>query len=279
VKHQNDQGRQPRKHQGNKSHKRNDRRQGAKRPAIEAAFGIHAVTSMLKRQPEQIIELKLLENRDDEKIQYIVSSAEQLGLKLSYVERDQLDDLAGEGVHQGVVAICKPLKAYTDSWLMAMLEQTEQPLLVILDGVTDPHNLGACLRTADAAGAHAVIVPKDKSASLNATVRKVACGAAEVMPLVMVTNLARTMKELQQAGIWVIGTAGEADQSLYQSDLKGPVALVMGAEGKGMRRLTREQCDQLVKLPMAGEVSSLNVSVATGVCLYEAVRQRQLSVS
>lgn len=276
MKQQNEKPRPPRNTSGGKAQKRQDRRQKpARKPAIEAAFGIHAVTSMLNRQPEQIIELRLMENRDDEKIQQIVQIAQQLGLRLSYTEREQLDELAGDVVHQGVVAICKPLKTYTDAWLMNTLEQTEQPLLLILDGVTDPHNLGACLRTADAAGAHAVIVPKDKSASLNATVRKVACGAAEVMPLVTVTNLARTMKELQQAGIWIIGTAGEADQSLYQTDLKGPMALVMGAEGKGMRRLTREQCDQLVNLPMAGEVSSLNVSVATGVCLYEVVRQRQ----
>jgi len=145
----------------------------------------------------------------------------------------------------------------------------------VLDGVTDPHNLGACLRTADAAGAQAVIVPKDKSATLNATVRKVACGAAEVIPLVAVTNLARTLEKLQKKGLWVVGTAGEVEQELYQLDMTGPTVLVMGAEGKGMRRLTREHCDYLVKLPMGGSVSSLNVSVATGVCLFEAVRQRQ----
>jgi 23S rRNA (guanosine2251-2'-O)-methyltransferase len=148
------------------------------------------------------------------------------------------------------------------------------PLLLILDGVTDPHNLGACLRTADAAGVDAVIAPKDNSAPLNATVRKVACGAAEVVPYIQVTNLARTMKDIQGRGIWITGTAGEAEQSVYQANLTGPVALVMGAEGKGMRRLTRENCDYLINLPMAGSVSSLNVSVATGVCLFEAVRQR-----
>jgi len=146
---------------------------------------------------------------------------------------------------------------------------------VVLDGVTDPHNLGACLRTADAAGATAVIVPKDKSATLTPVVRKVACGAAEVIPLVAVTNLARTLEKLQQRGLWVVGTAGEAEQEIYQQDLTGPLVMIMGAEGKGMRRLTREHCDFLVKLPMSGSVSSLNVSVATGVCLFEAVRQRQ----
>jgi len=156
-----------------------------------------------------------------------------------------------------------------------VLEQAEAaPLFLVLDGVTDPHNLGACLRTADAAGVAAVIAPKDKSAPLNATVAKVACGAAEVVPYIQVTNLARTLQLLKQHGIWITGTAGEADQSVYQADLTGPQAIVMGAEGKGMRRLTREQCDQLVNIPMAGEVSSLNVSVATGVCLFEVVRQQ-----
>ncbi len=273
MKQRNDQGRQGRKNQD-----RSERRGGkpSRKPSVESVFGIHAVTSLLNRQPEQIIELRVVENREDEKVQAIVQLAQQLGLRLSVVGRDKLDELVGDVVHQGVVAICKPLKTYTDTWLMNMLEQTDKPLLLVLDGVTDPHNLGACLRTADAAGAHAVIVPKDKSATLNATVRKVACGAAEVMPLVSVTNLSRTLKELKTLGVWVIGTAGEADQSVYQTDFTGPVALVMGAEGKGMRRLTREQCDLLVNLPMAGEVSSLNVSVATGVCLYEAVRQRQL---
>ena len=151
---------------------------------------------------------------------------------------------------------------------------TVPPFLLILDGITDPHNLGACLRTADAAGAHAVITPKDKSATLNATASKVACGAAETVPLIQVTNLARTLTQLKERGVWLLGTAGESATSIYQADLTGPLALVMGAEGKGMRRLTREHCDGLLHIPMAGSVSSLNVSVATGVCLFEAVRQR-----
>jgi 23S rRNA (guanosine2251-2'-O)-methyltransferase len=160
--------------------------------------------------------------------------------------------------------------------LEELLDRAEgPPLLLMLDGVTDPHNLGACLRTADAAGVQAVIIPKDKSASLNATVRKVACGAAEVIPLVAVTNLARTLEKLKKRGLWVVGTAGEAEQDVYDVDMTGPTVLVMGAEGKGMRRLTRELCDFLVRLPMSGSVSSLNVSVATGVCLFEAVRQRR----
>ena len=158
---------------------------------------------------------------------------------------------------------------------MALVEAKDTPFLLILDGVTDPHNLGACLRNADAAGIDAVIVPKDNAASITAAVSKVACGAAEVMPLFQVTNLARTMKQLQQKGIWLFGAAGEANCGLYEADLKGPMALVMGAEGQGLRRLTREQCDTLISIPMTGYVSSLNVSVATGICLFEAVRQRR----
>lgn len=258
--------------------KRSNRNKSAKKPSVEAVFGIHAVTSLLERQPEQIISLHLLKGRDDDKLNRIVALASEIGLKQLFQERDQLDDMTGGLVHQGVVAVCKPLKTHNEPWLYELLDQKPAPLLLVLDGVTDPHNLGAVLRTADAAGADAVIMPKDKSATLNATVRKVACGAAEVMPVVSVTNLSRCLAELKQHGVWIMGTAGEADQGLYDTDLTGPVALVMGAEGKGMRRLTREHCDLLVNLPMAGEVSSLNVSVATGVCLYEAVRQRQQQV-
>ena len=166
-------------------------------------------------------------------------------------------------------------REWSEDDLLAMLSGSDKPpFLLILDGVTDPHNLGACLRTADAVGVQAVVVPKDKSASLSPTVRKVACGAAETVPLVRVTNLARFMRTIRDDGVWLIGTAGEADNTLYQADFTGPVALVMGAEGKGMRRLTREHCDLLINIPMLGHVDSLNVSVATGVCLYEALRQR-----
>src|SRR5690606_2772877 len=194
---------------------------------------------------------------------------------VGHKDRQELDEWAGGG-HQGVVAEVSPSQVWGENMLDELLERTEGPaLLLVLDGVTDPHNLGACLRTADAAGAQAVIVPKDKSATLNATVRKVACGAAEVIPLVAVTNLARTLEKLQKKGLWIVGTAGEADKELYDLDLSGPTVLVMGAEGKGMRRLTRERCDFLARLPMAGSVSSLNVSVATGVCLFEALRQRR----
>jgi 23S rRNA (guanosine2251-2'-O)-methyltransferase len=162
----------------------------------------------------------------------------------------------------------------TENDLDALLDKTDSPFLLILDGVTDPHNLGACLRNADAAGVHGVIVPKDNSVGLTPTVSKVACGAAETVPLFQVTNLARTMKRLQERGVWIAGTAGEADSTLFQADLKGALAIAMGAEGKGLRRLSRESCDTLISIPMAGSVSSLNVSVATGICLFEAVRQR-----
>ena len=166
-------------------------------------------------------------------------------------------------------------KILTENDLEALLDKTDTPFLLILDGVTDPHNLGACLRNADAAGVHGVIVPKDNSAGLTASVSKVACGAAETVPLFQVTNLARTMKQLQERGVWIVGTAGEADGTLYQANLCGPLAIAMGAEEKGLRRLSREGCDTLISIPMAGSVSSLNVSVATGICLFEAVRQRQ----
>jgi len=190
------------------------------------------------------------------------------------VTGEELDQLA-EGVHQGVVAEVTPSQVWSEEMLTHLLDRLDGvPLLLVLDGVTDPHNLGACLRSADAAGVQAVIVPRDRSASLSPVVRKVACGAAETVPLVAVTNLARTLKQLQQRGLWLVGTAGEAEQFIYDVDLKVPSVIVMGAEGAGMRRLTRENCDYLARLPMAGAVSSLNVSVAAGVCLFEAVRQR-----
>ncbi|MGL5250136.1 MAG: 23S rRNA (guanosine(2251)-2'-O)-methyltransferase RlmB, partial [Enterovibrio sp.] len=178
-------------------------------------------------------------------------------------------------VHQGLVARVKAGRQYNENDLDALLQENAAPLLLILDGVTDPHNLGACLRNADAAGVTAVIVPKDRSATLNATARKVAVGAAETVPLVRVTNLARTMRHLQQQGVWIVGTAGDAPNDIYQTKLTGALAIVMGAEGEGMRRLTRETCDVLTKIPMVGTVSSLNISVAAGVCLFEALRQRQ----
>ena len=186
--------------------------------------------------------------------------------------------IEGEKNHQGVFARCSQVPTYGEADLEALVNNKQGDLLLlVLDGVTDPHNLGACLRTANAAGADAVIVPKDKSAALNATAIKIACGAADTTPLIKVTNLSRTLKDLQQSGVWIYGTAGEASNSVYQTSFAGHVAIVMGAEGEGMRRLTREGCDHLIHIPMAGAVSSLNVSVATGVCLFEVVRQRATS--
>ncbi len=245
----------------------------------ELVFGIHAVNALIKRSPERFIELFLLKGRDDERLKPVINLARKYGIATQVVNRKVLDDKSRGEQHQGVIARVKAGKTYSENDLDELLQQAaekgEQPFLLILDGVTDPHNLGACLRNADAAGVQAIIVPKDNAARLTPTVRKVAVGAAETVPLVQVTNLARTMKQLQQMGIWIIGTAGETDTCLYDIKLSGPMALVMGAEGKGMRRLTRETCDELVKLPMAGSVSSLNVSVATGICLFEIVRQRR----
>ncbi len=240
----------------------------------ELIYGLHAMTAVMDREPDRVIELFVLKGRDDERLTYILDEAKRHGIGIQFCQRKTLDDKCNGEQHQGVVARAKPGKVLDEHDLDSILNSQASPFILVLDGVTDPHNLGACLRTADAAGVHAVVVPKDKSATLSPTVRKVACGAAEVIPLIQVTNLSRTIKAMQDAGVWIVGTAGEAEQSIYACKLTGPTALVMGAEGKGMRRLTRENCDELIKLPMAGSVSSLNVSVATGVCLYEIVRQR-----
>ena len=241
----------------------------------EWLYGLHAMQSVLENEPERVLEVLVLKGRDDDRLKNIINQARRFGISVQFCQRKVLDDKVQGEQHQGVVARAKPARALDEADLDAILSRHAEPFLLVLDGVTDPHNIGACLRTADAAGVHALIVPKDKSGGLTATARKVACGAAESVPLIQVTNLARTLKHLQEKGVWIAGTAGEAEQLISDVDLKGPTALVMGAEGKGMRRLTREHCDQLVKLPMAGAVSSLNVSVATGVCLYEIVRQRQ----
>ncbi|MFC3606849.1 23S rRNA (guanosine(2251)-2'-O)-methyltransferase RlmB [Stutzerimonas tarimensis] len=241
---------------------------------LEKIYGLHAVEALLRHHPKRVKRIWLAAGRDDPRIRALIDLARAERVVVESADRRELDEWV-EGVHQGVVAEVTPSQVCGENMLEELLERSDRvPLILVLDGVTDPHNLGACLRTADAAGVQAVIVPKDKSATLNATVRKVACGAAEVVPLVAVTNLVRTLEKLQQRGLWVVGTAGEAERDLYAQDLTGPTVLVMGAEGKGMRRLTRETCDYLVRLPMGGSVSSLNVSVATGVCLFEAVRQR-----
>lgn len=241
---------------------------------LDQVFGIHAVTTLLNRDPERVKRLFIVQGRVDPKVEKILALATQAGVHVETISKHRLDERV-DGVHQGVLAEAKPLPILGDKELFKLMDEVDQtPLLLVLDGVTDPHNLGACLRTADAAGVAAVIAPRDKSAPLNATAIKVACGAADAVPYFQVTNLARTLNQLQERGVWIVGTAGEAKGSIYQTDLTGPLALVMGAEGKGMRRLTREQCDLLIKIPMAGEVSSLNVSVATGVTLFEIVRQR-----
>jgi 23S rRNA (guanosine2251-2'-O)-methyltransferase len=238
-------------------------------------FGLHAVESLLKHNGDSIQLLLVQQGRHDQRMESVLARAARLGIKTQEVSRADLDERVG-GVHQGIAASCQGLKLErSEGFLDQLLKGLQHPpFLLVLDGVTDPHNLGACLRTAEAAGVDAVIVPKDKSALMTPVVRKVACGAAEIVPFITVTNLARTLKHLQDSRIWIYGAAGEAEQSIYQTDFRGAVALVLGSEGSGMRRLTREHCDGLFSIPMAGEVSSLNVSVSAGICLFEAVRQR-----
>lgn len=238
-------------------------------------YGLHAVQALLDKEPDSLTAVWLDRGRQDKRIQAIFNQAKKVGVTINKVERKELDELCGHSQHQGVAAESQVSGAWDEARLMALLDGLDEPpFLLVLDGVTDPHNLGACLRSADGAGVHAVIAPKDNACTLTGTVRKVASGAAESVPFVQVTNLARTLERLKERGIWLVGTTGAADQSLYQTDLKGPLAVVMGAEGQGMRRLTAEACDFLVSLPMLGRVESLNVSVTTGICLYEAVRQR-----
>ncbi len=242
----------------------------------EIIYGLHAVESVLRNDPRRVRRACLLQGRDDQRLARLADELRAQGIATERAERQQMDEWVGGARHQGVIAWCDSLPLYSESQLTDFLERLDSPpFLLVLDGVQDPHNLGACLRSADGAGVHGVIFPKDKASSITPVVRKVACGAVETLPLFQVTNLARALRMLQDAGVWLIGTAGEAEQSLYEADLTGPLALVMGGEGKGMRRLTREHCDSLVHLPMAGSVESLNVSVATGICLFEAVRQRR----
>jgi len=239
----------------------------------EWVHGIHSVASILKSQPQRLLRIHVQQGRQDERVQKIIDAAQRNHIEIVQTPRKQLDKLC-EGNHQSVIAECLQGEQYDEDFLLTLTEQHgKKLLLLVLDGVTDPHNLGACIRTAEAAGAHAIVVPRDNSAGMNSTVRKVAAGAADWLPLVVVTNLARTLKQLQQSGVWIIGTAGEANASLYEAKFTLPMALVMGAEGSGMRRLTKEHCDELVSIPMQGETSSLNVSVATGVCLFEIFRQ------
>ena len=236
-------------------------------------FGFHAITVRMKTAPQSVIELHVEANRRDARMRSFVDRARDAGIKIIETDGERLDKMAGTSRHQGVVARVEHV-AMPHS-LDEVVESIEgPPLLLVLDGVTDPHNLGACLRVADGAGAHAVVAPKDHAVGVNATVAKVASGAAETVPYIMVTNLARTLGELKDFDIRIIGTSDDAEHTLYDLDLTGPVAFVLGSEGDGMRQLTRKTCDQLVRIPMAGAVESLNVSVAAGVCLYEALRQR-----
>ncbi len=241
-------------------------------------FGFHAVGVRIKTAPKSVFEVFFDVSRRDARMRQFIDRAREAGIKLVESDGLRLAKMCGSHGHQGVVARVDSVAQVTS--LDELLEQLEEsktalPLLLVLDGVTDPHNLGACLRVADGAGAHAVIAPKDHAAGINATVSKVASGAAETMPYFMVTNLARTLGELKERNIWCIGTSDDAEKTIYDVDLTGPVALVLGAEGEGMRQLTRKTCDELVRIPMHGAVESLNVSVASGVCLYEALRQRR----
>lgn len=242
-------------------------------------FGLHAVQALIDSSPQRIQQLFLLQGRNDKRLQSIRSAAEKNSISVKLCSREQLDQMI-QGNHQGVIAHTATVtevydEAYLKSHLPKLIDEGQTPFILVLDGVTDPHNLGACLRSAEAAGIQFVIVPKDNAASLTPIAIKVACGAAEVLPLVRVTNLARTLEWLQSQGVWLVGAAGEAEQHHFEMNLTGSLAIVMGAEGKGLRRLTRERCDTLIRIPMMGQVSSLNVSVATGICLFEALRQRQ----
>jgi 23S rRNA (guanosine2251-2'-O)-methyltransferase len=242
----------------------------------EMIFGLHSVQAILKTAPQRILNIYALQGRSDQRLQKILQSAQTNGIAVATTSRQKLDEMCQDENHQGLVAVCTPGEIQDETFLFKLIENLSEPaFLLILDGVTDPHNLGACMRSAEAAGVHVVVAPKDKSVGLTPVARKVACGAAEVLPFVTVTNLARTLKKLQDKGVWLYGTSGEAEKSIYETELTGSIAILMGAEGDGMRRLTSETCDHLMNIPMAGMVSSLNVSVATGVCLFEAVRQRR----
>lgn len=241
-------------------------------------FGFHAVLSRLRQHPESVQEVCYDKTRNDARMMEMLKIVEQKGVRLMQMEKERLDGLANHGRHQGVLArvIDTPIP-YKDIHDILESDLSEPPFFLVLDGVEDPHNLGACLRVADAMGVHAVIAPKDRAAGLNATVRKVACGAAETVPFIAVTNLARTLRELKDAGVFIVGAVAEAEHDLFSSKFAGPMAIVLGAEGAGLRRLTAETCDALVSIPMFGTVESLNVSVASGICLYEARRQRNMA--
>lgn len=240
------------------------------------AWGLHTVRILLERQPGRVRLLWLQQGRDDPTTRALRDRASATGVRIATRSVAELDRLTEGAVHQGVVAELVPQRPPDEDDLARIVEAAGRELLLLaLDGIQDPHNLGACLRTADATGVHAVVAPRDRAAGLTPSARKVAAGAAEVVPFVQVINLARTLRSLKAAGAWVVGTEGGAERELFDADLTGPLVLVMGAEGAGMRRLTRECCDLTIRLPMHGAVESLNVSVATGIVLYEALRQRR----
>ncbi|MDM9559142.1 23S rRNA (guanosine(2251)-2'-O)-methyltransferase RlmB [Bordetella petrii] len=242
--------------------------------SAQVLAGFHAVVARLRHAPESIKDIYVEAARRDKRMLAFLEQAERAGRRVHPVAAERLDGLARGTRHQGVVALAEERLLAVD--VDEVLDTIEGPaLLLVLDGVTDPHNLGACLRTADAAGVHAVVAPRDRAVGLNSTVQRVACGAADTVPYITVTNLARTLRALKERGVWVVGTDDQASDSLHAVDARQPMAWVMGAEGEGMRRLTRETCDQLVNIPMLGSVESLNVSVASAVCLYESVRQRR----
>jgi 23S rRNA (guanosine2251-2'-O)-methyltransferase len=243
-------------------------------------YGLHAVAAVLGRRPRDVLRLAIAAGRDDARMRELRTLARAQGVQAVEAASADLDQETGGAVHQGVVARVKPSAPLDENGLVDLLTAaTTPPLVLVLDGVSDPHNLGACLRTADAAGATAVVAPRDRAAGLTPAVRKVAAGAAETIAFAQVTNLARSLRDMKQAGLWIAGTAADGEQDLYASDLSGPLAIVMGSEGRGLRRLTREACDFAVRLPMTGAVASLNVSVAAGIALYEALRQRRARVA
>ena len=239
-------------------------------------YGIHPVRALLMRRPTDVIRLTIGQDRDDARQRELLRLAKENGLTVAMAQVADLDRLSGGAAHQGVVAEVRASAALNENGLLDLLVASAPPALVlVLDGVTDPHNLGACLRTADAAGVVAVVAPRDRAVGLTPAVRKVAAGAAETVPFAQVTNIARSLRDLKAAGLWIVGTAADADRELHAADLTGPLAIVMGSEGQGLRRLTRESCDFCIRLPMLGAVESLNVSVATGIVLFEALRQRR----
>ena len=240
---------------------------------MKTLAGFHAVKGRLKQKADSVREIYVDAGRSDARMRELKAVAEKFGVRVMAVDAKRLDGMAGGARHQGVIAMTDEMRM--PQFIEDVLETLDEPpLLLLLDGVQDPHNLGACLRVADGAGCHAVIAPKDRACGLTTTAAKVASGAAETVPYIVVTNLARTMRDLKDRGIWMVGTADDAPQSLWQAKLDGAIGLVLGAEGEGLRRLTRDTCDHLVSIPMMGSVESLNVSVASGVCLYEARRRR-----